>query len=244
MLNYSDSQAVCQTEAKPATPASVARTDGLQLVEQQMLLREEACQAWESRLVKVAMAGEMAEFIAGMADWKNFWTLTFENEKTADVTKSLFLWMVRELNKNAYGKNYTNKVGHSYFQYVAGIEKQTRDVYHLHVLADQPINYDLIHSLWGERCGFAWIDGNLRDTGKVVNYVCKYVVKGGDLEIFKRQKPLKPPKIKPLWWKDGITVEPSQGLFQVTGFSSPGTTCAALDGDIVRSQLIEEVIKK
>jgi len=204
MLNYSDSQAMCQTEAKPATPASEARTDGLQLVEQQTLLREEVCQAWESRLVREAMAEEMGRFVAGLASWKNFWTLTFENEKTTDVTKSLFLWMVKELNKNLFGKNYTNRVGHSYFQYVAGIEKQTRDVYHLHVLTDQPVNYDRIHTLWGDRCGFAWIDGNLRDTGKVVNYVCKYICKGGNLEIYKRPKPFYPPKVKPIWWKDEV----------------------------------------
>jgi len=239
MLKYSETPAMCQTLGKPVTPASEARTDGLTVVEQQVSLCEDTFKAWESRLVKEAMAGEMAEFIAGMADWKNFWTLTFEKEKTADVTKSLFLWMVKELNKNVYGKNYTNKVGHSYFQYVAGIEKQSRDVYHLHVLADQPINYDLIHALWGDRCGFAWIDGNLRDTGKVVNYVCKYVVKGGDLEVYKRNKPLIPPKNKPIWWKDGKKSEPCQGLFQVTGFSSPGTTCEALDKDLVRSDLVD-----
>jgi hypothetical protein len=203
MLNYSDTVGMCQTDVdQSATPTAEARMDGLSTVEMMMLLHTDACQAWESRLVKESMAAEMAEFVAGMGNWKNFWTLTFEKEKTADVTKSLFMWIVRELNKNLFGKNYINKVGHSYFQYVAGLEKQTRDVYHLHVLADQPVNYDLIHNLWGDRCGYAWIDGDLRDTSKVVKYVCKYVVKGGQLEVFKRAREFYPPKCKPTWWKD------------------------------------------
>lgn len=176
--------------------------DALAVVESQVEAGRDVFSVWESRLVRQGMRDEMAEFLGNFAEWKSFWTLTFDQERTQDVSKALFLWLVRELNKELFGKRYLDKVGHSYFQYVAGFERQTRGAWHLHVLADQPVNFDKIHSIWGKRCGFAWIDGNIRNHDAVNRYVCKYVLKGGDLEIYKRPRPFYPPENKPVWWKD------------------------------------------
>jgi len=156
---------------------------------------------WDSRNIKQAVSDEYTKFISELANWKNFWTLTFRDEQAVDVARAKFKWLVRSLNQNLLGKNYTNKVGHSYFSYVVGMEKQTRDVIHFHALTDQPVNYDLIHALWGDRCGFAYIDGNLRDRSKVVNYVCKYVLKGGEVEPFKRTREFWVQNPAPWWWR-------------------------------------------
>jgi hypothetical protein len=199
LLDYSQTSLLCQTIVQGARLD--VRKPGALDVGSHVCLFEDVNDGWESKPARLALADQWVEFISGLADWKNFWTLTFEDDKASDVAKSLFQWLVRATNTNLLGKKYINKVGHSYFSYAVGMEKQTRDVIHFHVLADQPINYGLIHNLWGKRCGFAWIDGDLRDKAKVTEYVCKYVLKGGEVDQFKRTREFWPPTGSLSWWK-------------------------------------------
>jgi len=158
---------------------------------------------WESYQVKDLLRTEHEKWIFELADWKSFLSLTFRDEKTPDVANSLFKWFIRQNNEHAFGKHYTQKVGHSYFAYAFGMEYQTRDVVHFHVLVDKPLDFSFIHRTWGARCGFAWIDGNIRSKAKAVNYVCKYCVKGGQIEAYVPKKDVKP-GVLPFWWKDGV----------------------------------------
>ena len=156
---------------------------------------------WESHQVKDLLRTETENWVFGLANWKSFLSLTFRDEKTPDVANSLFQWFIRETNKHVFGKHYTRKVGHSYFSYVFGLEYQTRDVVHFHALVDKPIDFSFVHKVWGERCGFAWIDGNLKSKAAVVNYVCKYCVKGGQIDTFVNKNNVVPDHL-PDWWKD------------------------------------------
>lgn len=154
---------------------------------------------WESFQVKKLLASELVGFVTNLADWKAFITLTFKEEKAPDVAKSLFQWFVRTNNAHAFGEHYTRKVGHSYFSYVVGAEYQQRGVLHFHVLVDKPLDFTFVHSTWGKRCGFVWIDTKFKDKGAVVKYVCKYVVKGGEIDVYKAKRDFKPVNV-PTWW--------------------------------------------
>lgn len=154
---------------------------------------------WESHQVKKLLSEEYVSFLSNLADWSSFVTLTFREEKAPDVAKSLFQWFVRNNNAHAFGNHYTRKVGHSYFSYVVGMEYQQRDVVHFHVLVDKPLDFSFVHQFWGQRCGFVWIDTKLKDKEKVVSYVCKYVIKGGQVDCYKAKKDYKPVEV-PFWW--------------------------------------------
>lgn len=156
---------------------------------------------WESYQVRDLIKTETENWVFGLADWKSFLSLTFRDEKTPDVALSLFKWFIREQNEHAFGKHYTRRVGHSYFSYVFGLEYQTRDVVHFHALVDKPLDFSFIHKTWGERCGFAWIDGKLESKAAAVNYVCKYCVKGGQIDAFVNKKSVFPNPL-PSWWVD------------------------------------------
>jgi len=156
-------------------------------------------EGWESYQVKDLLRTETEKWVFGLADWRIFLSLTFRDEKTPDVANSLFKWFIRKNNEHAFGKHYTQKVDHSYFSYVFGLEYQTRDVVHFHALVDKPLDFSFVHQIWGDRCGFAWIEGNLKSKAQAVNYVCKYCVKGGQIETFVAKKEVKP-NVLPFWW--------------------------------------------
>jgi hypothetical protein len=203
MINYS----LLEEKSKwlQAAGGGVPSTD-LQEVEGgtgqlERVLIEDPLEGWNTKIAKSELTDAWAEWATGFAQWKSFITLTFKNEKTPDVALSLFKWWLKINNQYTFGKRYTRKVGHSYFSYLVGAERQKRDVLHFHVLVDKPINYELTHNAWGDRCGFAWIDGNLTDRKKVVNYVCKYVMKGGEVDLFKAKKDYFP-QPTPAWWKE------------------------------------------
>lgn len=90
-------------------------------------------------------------------------------------------------------------MGHSYFSYVAALEYQRRNVVHFHTLFDEPTDYQAIHGIWDQLSGFSWLTP-VGDKVKVVEYVTKYVTKGGDLEIYKKIRHFEPIS-KPHWWK-------------------------------------------
>lgn len=169
--------------------------------ELQKVLEADPLEGWNSKVARHELTEAWADWVAGVANWRTFITLTFENEKTPDVALSLFKWWVRINNEYVFGKRYTRAVGHSYYSYLVGAERQKRDVLHFHVLVDKPIHYSLTHEAWGDRCGFAWIDGDLKDREKVINYVCKYVMKGGEVDLYRATKDYFP-RPTPNWWKE------------------------------------------
>lgn len=164
-------------------------------------LQLEPLNGWNSLAGKKVLSDAWAGWAGTAAKWRTFVTLTFKDEKTPDVARSLFDWWIRINNEFVFGKHYTRKVQHSYFSYLAGVERQKRDVVHFHVLIDKPINFSLTHNAWGDRCGFAWIDGDLKDSEKVIKYVCKYVMKGGEVDMYLAKKDYFPTTI-PSWWKE------------------------------------------
>jgi hypothetical protein len=174
---------------------------GTHLERMEEALKFEAVEGWDTLRARLVLRDAWVEWASTFANWKTFITLTFKDEKYPDVALSLFRWWVRVNNEYVFGKHYNKKVGHSYFSYLVGTERQTREVLHFHVLIDKPINYSLTHQAWGNRCGFAWIDGNLDDKGKVVEYVTKYVAKGGELDLYKAKKDYYPNPV-PSWWKE------------------------------------------
>lgn len=164
-------------------------------------LQANGAEAWKSKVAREMLKDTWAEYLANFAEWTSFISLTFKVEKFPDVARSLFYWWIKVNNAHVFGKRYIRKVGHSYFSYVYGIEMQKREVIHFHVLVDKPINYSVTHDAWGDRCGFAWIDGDLKDKSKVVDYVCKYVAKGGEIDLY-RAKGNYRPSVLPTWWKE------------------------------------------
>jgi hypothetical protein len=175
---------------------------------------------WESYQVKDLIKTEYEKWIFGLADWKSLITLTFRDEKTPDVANSLFKWFVRKNNEHAFGTHYTEKVKHSYFSYVLGLEYQTRDVVHFHVLVDKPLDFTFVHRVWGKRCGYAWIDGDIRSKARAVNYVCKYCVKGGQIDVYLAERDVKP-EILPAWWRSCETLPSRVVQGPLMGFCGP-----------------------
>src|SRR5215216_2946435 len=136
---------------------------------------------------RLLLRDQWETWIRGFADWKIFLTLTFRDEVTRDQAEHLFRFLVQVMNQELYGNHYVRIVGHSYFSYVAGFEHQKRGALHMHVLVDQPIKFQLVHSIWQTVAGYAWIEP-VKDLDRAVAYVSKYVVKDGDLVVWKQKK--------------------------------------------------------
>lgn len=153
---------------------------------------------WDRKILRGILHEETCTWITDLRAWSTFLTLTFKNDVPADVAIKKWRWLVRSLNEGVFGKHYTKIVKHSYFSYVLGIEYQSRNVIHFHVLIDQPINYARTHVLWNKLAGFAWTE-SITDRAKVVRYVTKYITKGGEILPYLAKK-LYVPKYKPDWW--------------------------------------------
>ena len=157
---------------------------------------------FELRSYKKMIASEYADWLLNLKNWVNFLTLTFKDITPPDVARSKFNYLVQVLNRDAFGKHYVRKVGHSYFSYVLAVEYQRRGVIHFHVLTDRNINYDLLHRYWNIAAGFAWAEP-VKDKCKVIAYCSKYCVKGGNVDIYESES-YKTPMIgalPPYWWK-------------------------------------------
>lgn len=147
-------------------------------------------------------------FVRDFAPWKSFITLTFKDIVTRDQSEHAFRFLVQYLNQKLYGNHYTRIVGHCYFSYVVGFEYQKRGALHMHVLVDKPVDFSAIHSLWcgldksKPRFGFAWIQP-VNDLVGMARYMVKYVVKDGDLWMWK-QKKFKLPAFVPMWLSSNL----------------------------------------
>jgi len=151
-----------------------------------------------SLLDRLDLKNSYADFVMGLASWKSFITLTFKDPVGPDVAYAKYRSLVALLNRRLFGKHYSQKVGHSYFSYCLGMEFQRRDVIHFHVIVDKPIDFQLIHTWWNAVAGFAWITP-VEDITAVVSYVTKYMVKDGELLLYKKTTD-RAPIPRPIWW--------------------------------------------
>jgi hypothetical protein len=146
-----------------------------------------------------------AKQVQKMADWSAFITLTFsEIDRVHAVTRdeSFFMWrrLVQALNRRLYGNSYTRIVGHSYFSYALSFEYQKRGAIHMHALVDQVTDWEAINGLWRHMAGIVKVVP-VRDLEKVCRYICKYVTKGGDVNLYRAiVRPMKEPGFKPVWY--------------------------------------------
>lgn len=127
-----------------------------------------------------------AEWLLNATSWISFITLTFRDEVSPEKAIRELQLLIRTRNQLEYGNNYTRKVGHSFFSYVAGMELQSRGVFHFHMLVDRALNYELIHHYWNTRNGFAWIESlnDYETTRMKILYTLKYALKNGGAWIF------------------------------------------------------------
>ena len=153
---------------------------------------------WEGEVAKKARREAYAAWLGTLAPWKVFVTLTFAKDRPVDSAKSFFRRLIRELNRDLFGKRYSRVVGHSYFSYVLASEYQKRGAIHFHFLADRPLNFRLLHDQWNAWAGFAQT-AILESPTRAVECVVKYVVKNDDIEVYRsgwRGEPI----ARPSWW--------------------------------------------
>ena len=154
--------------------------------------------------IKVQLQEGWQEYIQGFAPWKLFLTLTFSQaDRFYPVTQDqvVYDWrkLVRVLNKDLWGNNYTSKVHHSYFSYILAIEPHRSGALHAHALVDQPINPDLLEVYWNKIAGWEKIKTVAGDREKMSKYLSKYIIKGGMLYPYK-SKSERVPTFQPYWW--------------------------------------------
>lgn len=125
-------------------------------------------------------------FVNGLSDWVVFVTLTYKDDcPYPDKAWMNYYALISALNKRMFGKSYTRKVGHSYFSYAVAMEYQKRDVPHFHFVADQYLDFSFIHDYWGGKHGFAYIQ-KIRSSRDVCLYLAKYLLKGGEVSVYKK----------------------------------------------------------
>ena len=151
---------------------------------------------------RVELVEGWQQYVTSFADWKSFITLTSDKINTRDQFEHKFRYLVRILNRDLFGNNYTRIVGHSYFSYALGLEWQKRGAVHFHVLVDRVVHFDAIHRAWQSMAGWAYIKP-VHDAEGVAGYISKYVAKGADLELYKAAK-VKEPSFKPEWYDRSI----------------------------------------
>jgi hypothetical protein len=117
--------------------------------------------------------------------WAWFATLTFHKEVHPEQANKRFKRWIRHLNENLYGKRFREK--HLGVLWSKAIEYQKRGTLHFHALMGPELLKDVNHfeymNLWYNKGnGFARIYPY--DPEKAEWYVSKYVVKGGEIDIF------------------------------------------------------------
>jgi hypothetical protein len=189
--------------AEIAIPSTPAREEGGAGNIELLLSRfDDLHEGWNCRSVKEELHKQYYEWLSKVTNWSGFFTLTFNRDIHDDQALKCLRNLIRYLNEDLFGSHYTRKVGHSYFSYVYGKEHTlSRQVGHIHMLTDKPINFERVHTYWNRIAGFVCIE-KVTDQEKVLRYVTKYVCKEGqenvDLYIAKK---FREPDPKPVWWR-------------------------------------------
>lgn len=143
------------------------------------------------RLRSDAQVEAWREFIAGFGvQWQWFCTFTFTESVHPERAAKLFRLWIRRLNRALYGAHFERK-GRAGVYWVLAWEYQRRGVVHFHVLVGdvEDLNVrarrldwmDVWHG-FGPPAGFARIEA-VENQSAVRNYVTKYVVKGGEIDV-------------------------------------------------------------
>jgi len=142
---------------------------------------------WGGSIAKGYLRDEWIDYVVNFADWKSMITLTFKYPISEIKAKAIWRALVVKLGVKYLGKNYRRRYGHSYFAYCIGMEYQARGVVHFHIVVDQWIDYKYLHEIWNEWAGFALIEKVKSQSGVSV-YITKYVLKDGQVDIFRPKK--------------------------------------------------------
>lgn len=134
-----------------------------------------------------------AEFIKRFEPYTWFVTLTFKEARHPESADKAFKRWIRYINECLYGRRYRDKK--KGVTYIKCMEYQKRDVIHFHCLLADPYLYQLkrmtFEQAWEQDCqgregvinGYAKVlKYDIR--GGAVNYCSKYVMKGGEIDLY------------------------------------------------------------
>jgi hypothetical protein len=117
--------------------------------------------------------------------WAWFATLTFHHDVHPEQADKRFYRWIREINESIHGRRYREKgLG---IIYTKAIEYQKRGVLHFHALMgpddlNSRNHFDYMNLWYNEGNGFARIYPYAPE--KAEWYVSKYVVKGGEIDVY------------------------------------------------------------
>lgn len=130
--------------------------------------------------------------------WDAFLTLTDPGLSHPEAMYKRTRYFMNQVNKSLYGKNYWKR-GQG-IEHVIGLERQTRGSVHSHSLLRLPDHDSRDPSVFSLRHwqkvaqdlgGHAWLEVP-KDSFDVVNYVTKYVIKGGEIYLSETFNPSAP----------------------------------------------------
>ena len=143
--------------------------------------------------IKVELKEAWVEFIKRFEPYEWYVTLTFKEPKHPEAADKAFIRWIRYINECLYGRRYRErKKG---VTYVKCMEYQKRDVIHFHCLISDPHLKKLkrldFMEAWETDCyrSKELVNGYARifqydATRGAVNYCSKYVLKGGEIDIY------------------------------------------------------------
>lgn len=141
--------------------------------------------------VQPSLRGAWGDWI-GRQPWDLFVTLTSEKQTHPEAMLKRFRYCMRHAEDHVYGRS-RKPAGHT-LQWVCGIERTKQGWPHSHAVVRFPVVpiidiiprdvFDLGYwqRFMTETGGFAWLEVP-KSQQAVVNYVSKYVVKDGELEL-------------------------------------------------------------
>lgn len=127
-----------------------------------------------------------SEFLAKFY-WQWFCTLTFKTPPHPEAARKAFNHWINILNRKIYGCR-AKKRGDSIYWALA-LEYHKSDVIHFHALLGDEVNLNTrfsrkdAHAIWYKLFGINRIDPIDDRIKAVTNYVSKYVVKGGEIDL-------------------------------------------------------------
>ena len=146
-----------------------------------------------SGFVKVYLKDAWINFIKRFEPFYLYVTLTFKEPKHPEAADKAFFKWIRYINECLYGRRYREKK--KGVTYIKCMEYQKRDVIHFHCLIGDPhldksMIWDFMKA-WETDChrskelvnGYARIYEYNAARG-AVNYCSKYVLKGGEIDLF------------------------------------------------------------
>lgn len=167
--------------AEGATPKAASFSLGRELVgaSSRVLSRD------PSSIRTERLQAAWVHFLGGY-DWQWFTTCTFREAVHPERADKAFRYWVGLIDESRLGKYYRRKEQRR-ARWVRALEWQKRDVLHYHALVGNLGEYDSEEAVrrvwadvWNQIGGFAKVDAY--QSGGVLAYVSKYVVKGGQID--------------------------------------------------------------